>query len=101
MGVGLVRSIQPPDILEMDSAEAWPRGATPQRRSGAATESARLHQHRSGREELPHARGQWWQPRGATTHLQEEQPHIQGTVAARAKEGREKLLHIQGQEEQP
>ena len=31
----------------------------------------------------------------------EEQPHIQGTVAARAKEGREKLLHIQGQEEQP
>ena len=29
---------------------------------------------------------------------QEEQTHIQGAVAAQAKEGREELLHIQGQE---
>ena len=29
---------------------------------------------------------------------QEEQPHIQGVVAARAQEGLEELLHIQGQE---
>ena len=28
----------------------------------------------------------------------EEQPHIQGAVAARAQEGQEELLHIQGQE---
>ena len=28
----------------------------------------------------------------------EEQPHIQGAVAARAQEGREELLHVQGQE---
>ena len=29
---------------------------------------------------------------------QEEQPHIQGAVAAWAQEGREELLHVQGQE---
>ena len=30
---------------------------------------------------------------------QEEQPHVQGVVAAWAQEGREELLHVQGQEE--
>ena len=30
----------------------------------------------------------------------EEQPHIQGAVAARTQEGLEELLHIQGQEGQ-
>ena len=29
---------------------------------------------------------------------QEEQPHIQGVVAAQAQEGLEELFHIQGQE---
>ena len=29
---------------------------------------------------------------------QEEIPHIQGAVAARAQEGLEELLHVQGQE---
>ena len=28
----------------------------------------------------------------------EEQPHVQGAVAARAQEGREELVHIHGQE---
>ena len=28
----------------------------------------------------------------------EEQPHVQGAVAARAQEGREELLHVRGQE---
>ena len=28
----------------------------------------------------------------------EELPHVQGGVAARAQEGREELLHVQGQE---
>ena len=28
----------------------------------------------------------------------EEQPHVQGAVAARAQEGLEELFHIQGQE---
>ena len=32
---------------------------------------------------------------------QEEQPHIQGAVAARAQEGPEELLHVQDQEGQP
>ena len=32
---------------------------------------------------------------------QEEQPHIQGAVAAWEKEGGEELLHFQGQEERP
>ena len=27
-----------------------------------------------------------------------EQPHVQGAVAARAQEGQEELLHVQGQE---
>ena len=31
----------------------------------------------------------------------EEQPHVQGVVAARAPEGQEELLHIQGQEGWP
>ena len=46
-----------------------------------------------GREELPHAltceaRGGSW----------EDQPDIQGAVAARAQEGLEELFHVQGQE---
>ena len=31
---------------------------------------------------------------------QEEQPHIQGVVAARVQEALEELLHVQGQEGQ-
>ena len=42
-----------------------------------ATESARVQWHRSSQGELP---------------------HVQGAVAAWAQEGREKLLHVQGQE---
>ena len=44
----------------------------------------------NGREELPksEARGGGW----------EEQPHIQGAVAARVQEGLEDLSHIEGQE---
>ena len=30
----------------------------------------------------------------------EEQPHVQGAVAARAQEGRQELLHVKGQEGQ-
>ena len=29
----------------------------------------------------------------------EEQPHVQGAVAAQAQEGLEELFHVQGQEE--
>ena len=31
----------------------------------------------------------------------EEQPYIQGVVAARVQEGQEELLHVQGQDGQP
>ena len=81
------------------------RGSDRERRSGS-------------QEELPHIQGQGQQPRG-TTHAggqgpageellhargqgrgPEEQPHLQGAAAARAQEGQEELLHVQGQEGQ-
>ena len=46
-----------------------PRGVTPHQRSGAVAESARLQQHRSSREELPHNRGQGQRPGEATPCL--------------------------------
>ena len=81
----------------------WPRGATPRLKAGAGVESARLQWRRNGREELhksedgvaaqrsypiPEARGGGW----------EDQPHIQGAVAAWAQEGLEELSYIEGQE---
>ena len=50
--------------------------------------AATVHKHE--REELRHVRGQGRQP--------EEQPHVQGAVAARAQEELEELLYVQGQE---
>ena len=59
----------------------WPREATPRPRPGAA----------AGRNCLtPEARG------GSL----EEQPHVQGVVAARAPEGLEELFQVQGREGQ-
>ena len=68
-------------------------------------------------EELPRVRGQGRQPGGATPHPRpgaaagrsnptpetkgscwEDQPHIQGAVAARAQEGLEELSHVEGQD---
>ena len=68
-------------------------------------------------EEIPHVRGkgQWTRMPGSDSagaaersypmHEArgsgwEEQPHVQGAVAARAQEGLEELFHIQGQEGQ-
>ena len=92
-----------------------PRGVTPCLRSGAAAESARLQRCRNSQEELPHVRGQRLQWRGATPRprsgavargsypppearddSREEQPHIQGVVAARVQEGLEELFHTRG-----
>ena len=70
--------------------EQWPRGVTPRPRSGAVAESARLQRRRNGREELPKSE--------VRDGSQEEQPHIQGAVAARAQEGLEELSHVEGQE---
>jgi len=60
-------------------AQEWPRGATPHLRSGAAAETS-----------YPMS-----EVRGGS---QEEQPHVQGAVAAGAQEGQEELLHVQCQE---
>ena len=83
--------------------------------------------HKRGREELPHIQGQGQKPggphaRGATAkrsyptsevrgssreeipHTQgrgggwEDQPHVQGAMAAQAQEGLEELSHVEGQE---
>ena len=56
-----------------------PRGATPRPRSGAAAGSS-----------YPTA-----EDRGGG---REDQPHVQGAVAAQAQEGLEKLSHAEGQE---
>ena len=73
--------------------------------------------HKRSREELPHVRGQGQRPRlpgcdGTGTagrsypmpevrgNGREEQPHVQGAVAAQVQEGLEELLHVQGQEGQ-
>ena len=81
----------------------WPRGVTPRPRSGAAAESARLRQCRSGQgatlcprsgsmaersHPVPKARGS----------SREEPPHIQEEVAVRAQEGLEEPSHVGGQE---
>ena len=63
----------------MDHTEAWLRGATPRLRSEAVAKRSYP---------MPEVRG----------FSQEEQPQVQGAVAAQAQEGREELLHSQGQE---
>ena len=65
------------------------RGVTPHPRSGAVAESARLRPHRKSREELPKS-----EVRGGS---REDQPHVQGAVAAQAQEGLEELSHVEGQ----
>ena len=84
------------------------RGDTQRPRSGAT----------AGRSyPRPHARGQGQRPGGATPHPRprvvarksnpmpearggslEDQPHVQGAVAAWAQEGLEELSHVEGQE---
>ena len=66
-------------LAEMDCAEAWPRGAIPHPRAGAAAERSYP---------MSEVRG------GA----REEQPHVQGMVATWAQEGQEELLQVQDQE---
>ena len=78
-----------------ETAQEWPRGATPILRSGGEAERRYpLSKVRgSGQEEIPHALKP--EARGGG---REEQPHVQGAVAARAQEGREELTHVEGQE---
>ena len=98
-----------------DGTQAWLRGATPRLRSGqkprephaqgvAAKRSYPASEVRAAaRRSYPRPR-----PRAAAgrSYLmpkvsggsREEQPHVQGAVAAQAQDGLEELLHIQGQE---
>ena len=87
--------------------ERWqPRGVTPRPRSGAAAESARMRRHRNGGEELPKSevRGGGWRTNPMTKARgggREDQPHVQGAVAARAQEGLELKVRKGGSEEIP
>ena len=94
--------------------------ATSKRMLGSIAEARGLQRtaQKCSGEELPLAQGQGRQPRVPgciitaaverrypTSEVrgggQEQQPHIQGAVAARAQEGQEELLHVQGQEGWP
>ena len=57
---------------------------------GAAAESARLHGRGTAKRSHPAS-----EARGGG---REEQPHIQGAVAAQAQEGLEEPSHVEGQE---
>ena len=96
-----------------------PRGVTPRPRSGAAAESARLRRRRNGQEELP--KSEVWAVAERSYHTppcqrpgeaarrsyptpeargggREDQPRVQGAVAAWAQKGLEELSHVEGQE---
>lgn len=101
-------------------AQDWPRGATPPPRSGVvAGRSYPTPEARGGGQECQAAMAQEL-PRGATQRprsgvvaetsyptsevrgsSQDELPHVQGLAAAWVQEGREGLLHVQGQEGRP
>ena len=68
-----------------------PRGVTPHQRSGAAAESAGCDGAGTAERSCPASK-----VRGG----REEQPDVQGAVAARAQEGLEELAHVEGQEGQ-
>ena len=67
----------------------WPRGATPRPRSGQQPRVPGCDGAGMAKRSYPksEARGGGW----------EEQPLLQGVVAARVQEGLEELSHVQGQ----
>ena len=86
----------------------WRRGATPRPRSGAAMRGV-TPRPRSGaaagrRYPKPlsprpgAAGGRSYPTPKARGSGREDQPHVQGAVAARAQEGLEELSHVEGQE---
>ena len=92
------------------------RGPTPRPRSGgcagAGGPTGTLKVKKGGGEEIPFIQGKELQLRFAAAAVKryptpnargggwEDQPHIQGAVAARAQEGLEELSHVEGQEGQ-
>ena len=77
------------EFLPCDGVQAWPRGATAHPRSGTGAGKTPCPRG-GGQEELPQSEvsGGCW----------EEQPHVQGAVAAWAQQGLEELFQVQGQE---
>ena len=83
-----------------------PRGVTHVRGQGQAAERARLRRRRNSREDLPKSQVRGgrqeelpYAPRPeARSGGREDQPHIQGALAAWTQEGLEELSHIEGQE---
>ena len=71
-------------------AEAWPRGATPHLRSGQWPRVPGCDGAGMAKRSYPKS-----EARGGG---REEQPLLQGVVAARAQEGLEELSHAEGQE---
>ena len=87
-----------------DLAEAWPRGATPRLRSGAAARrSFPTSEVRGGsQEELPHVQGQGRWPRGATTGAggpRGATPHSRsgGTAVRRYPSSKVRETQVRGQ----
>ena len=107
------------ELLHVRGQGRWLGGANLHPRSGATSErsyptsEARgrareeppgVRSRGGGQEEPPSARGQGLRPEGATPTPQvrgrgwEDQPHVQGAVAAWAQEGLEEPSHVEGQE---
>ena len=74
------------------TAQEQRTGVTPRPRSGAASEIAGCNSTGAAERSYPQP-----EARGGS---REEQPQVQGVVAARAQEGLEELSHVQGQEGQ-
>ena len=81
-----------------DHAEVQQRGATPLPRSGMATKSPRLRQRRSGRDKLPHIRGQG---SGEATWRSYHTPEVRGHGAAAQRSYPTPEARGGGREEQP
>ena len=88
-----------------DHAEVWPRGATPRPRLGwrlrGATPCPRTGaaaERSYPTVEVGAAAKRSYPTSKVRDGSGEEQRQVQGAVAARAQEGREELLHVQGQE---
>ena len=69
----------------------WPRGVTPRPRSGGTA------QRRYPASEVRGGDQRSYLASGVRGGGREDQPHVQGAVAARAQEGLEELSHIEGQ----
>ena len=92
-GTGTAGRSYPASEVRGDGREEIPHGPKPEVRGGDVRSYPVSEVRGGGWEELPHA--PMPEARGSG---REDQPHIQGAMAARAQEGLEELSHIEGQE---